>query len=115
MGTTIALVSCVKSKQPVPAPAAELYNSPLFARLRAYATAKADAWYILSAEYGLVRPAEVIRPYERTLNRMSRAEQARWAERVWGQLSALLPANARVIVLAGTNYRRDLFRFRWRA
>jgi hypothetical protein len=39
---------------------------------------------------------------------MSRAEQARWAERVWGQLSALLPANARVIVLAGTNYRRDL-------
>jgi cytoplasmic iron level regulating protein YaaA (DUF328/UPF0246 family) len=108
MGTTIALVSCVKSKQSVPAPAGELYTSALFKGLRSYALANSDAWYILSAEHGLLKPDRIIEPYERTLNRMPRAEQAQWAARVWNQLRPVLAPNTRVILLAGTNYRRDL-------
>ena len=42
MGIRVALVSCVKSKQDSPAPAGELYTSPLFRSFRRYAEANAD-------------------------------------------------------------------------
>ena len=50
----VALVSCVKSRRPEPAPARDLYTSPLFRAMRRYAESHADAWYILSAKHGLV-------------------------------------------------------------
>src|SRR5690606_13413659 len=56
---TIALVSCVSSKEPHAAPARDLYTSALFRKARAYAERNADAWYILSAKYGLVDPNRV--------------------------------------------------------
>ena len=54
MGIRVALVSCVKSKQDSPAPAGDLYTSPLFRSFRRYAEANADVWYVLSAEHGLL-------------------------------------------------------------
>lgn len=109
--TRIALVSCVKSKQPTPAPARDLYTSTLFRGLRAYAEHVADRWYILSAEHGLVRPDQVLEPYEKTLNHMRRADRDRWAARVREQLVDVLPAGADVIVLAGQRYREGLVPF----
>ena len=44
MGIRVALVSCVKSKQDSPAPAGDLYTSPLFRSFRRYAEANADVW-----------------------------------------------------------------------
>ena len=108
MVARIALVSCVKSKQSGPAPASELYMSPLFKGLRSYARANADAWYILSAKHGLLSPDAIIHPYEQTLNTMPRTERTAWAARVWEQLLPVLPPNVHVIVLAGASYRRDL-------
>jgi hypothetical protein len=107
----IALVSCVKSKQPSPAPAKDLYTSTLFRGTRAFAEANADAWYILSAEHGLLHPDQVVAPYERTLNKMGKAARQEWAERVQGQLAAVLPPRAEVIVLAGERYREGLVPF----
>jgi len=107
----IALVSCVKSKQSVPARASELYTSALFRALRRHAEVSADAWYILSAEHGLLRPDQVIAPYERTLNRMSKRDRLSWAERVQKQLSDVVPPRAEVLVLAGERYRTDLIPF----
>ena len=107
----IALVSCVKSKQPVPAPARDLYTSALFRGLRRYAERNADRWYILSAEHGLVDPSEVLAPYEKTLNRMRREDRDRWAKKVQAQLAEALPPSADVIVLAGERYREGLLPF----
>jgi hypothetical protein len=107
----IALVSCVKSKQPSPAPAKDLYTSALFRGMRGFAEANADAWYILSAEHGLLRPDQVTAPYERTLNKMGKAARQGWAERVQRQLVAVLPSRAEVIVLAGERYRDGLVPF----
>lgn len=107
----VALVSCVKSKRSSPTPARDLYTSPLFVGLRAYAERKADRWYILSAQYGLVEPSQVLRPYEKTLNRMPRAERDEWASRVQGQLASVVPNGAEVIMLAGQRYREDLIPF----
>lgn len=107
----VALVSCVKSKQARAAPACDLYTSQLFRYLRGYAKANADCWYILSAEHGLLRPEQVIAPYERTLNKMGKVERLAWAERVQRQLLDVLPSGAEVIVLAGERYRSDLVPF----
>jgi hypothetical protein len=52
--TRVALVSCVKAKRTSAAPASDLYTSQLFRALRGYAIGHADAWYVLSAEHGLL-------------------------------------------------------------
>lgn len=75
MGTRIALVSRVKSKRAAASPARELYTSQLFRGLRAYAEAHADARHILSAEHGVLRPDDVIAPYERTLTMMPKRDR----------------------------------------
>jgi len=104
----IALVSCVKQKRSSAAPARDLYVSDLFRGLRRYAEARAGAWYILSAEHGLLHPDQVVAPYERTLNTMRKPERLAWASRVQRQLLEVLPASAEVILLAGARYREDL-------
>ena len=108
MTCRIALVSCVKQKRTSAAPARDLYVSELFRGLRRYGEARADAWFILSAEYGLLRPDQVVSPYERTLNTMRRPERLAWAARVQRQLLEVLPPSAHVILLAGARYRENL-------
>jgi hypothetical protein len=107
----VALVSCVKAKRGFPAPAGDLYTSPLFRALRAYARTHADDWYILSAEHGLLPPDRMIHPYESTLNAMSKRERVAWAKRVQQQLLDALPSTAEVIMLAGERYREGLVPF----
>jgi cytoplasmic iron level regulating protein YaaA (DUF328/UPF0246 family) len=107
----VALVSCVKSKQNQPAPAKDLYTSPLFKHLRRYAEANADRWFILSAEHGLVDPDQVLAPYEKTLNTARKDEREAWARRVQDRLEAVLPQGAEVIILAGERYRENLVPF----
>lgn len=111
MNTRIALVSCVKSKRPLPAAARDLYTSTLFQALRRYAERHADAWYILSAEHGLLQPEQVITPYERTLNNMTKGERQAWAAGVMKMLPEVLRPGAEVIILAGVRYRKDLVPF----
>jgi len=60
------LIACSKTKLPRPAPAAELYNSPLFKFSRQYAE-KHGEYLILSAEHGLVNPSHLVEPYDTTL------------------------------------------------
>lgn len=111
MSTRIALVSCVKSKRSSPAAARDLYTSALFRAFREYAETHADTWYILSAQHGLLRPNQQIAPYERTLNKMKKAERNAWAEGVKGQLLQVLPPGAGVILLAGMRYREEIVPF----
>jgi len=78
----IGLVGCVKSKQAVSAPAAELYTSPLFLGRRAFVEATCDRWYVLSALHGLVQPEQIRDPYDRTLNDACAAEKREWSQAV---------------------------------
>ncbi len=86
----IALVSCTKSKLSHACPARDLYTaSALFRKARAYCERHYDAWYILSAKYGLVHPDTVIAPYDVTLKNMARPERQAWGRRVSAQLQQL--------------------------
>lgn len=107
----VVLISCVKSKRPVASAAQDLYTSGLFKGMRKFAERKSDAWFILSAEHGVLRPNDVIAPYERTLNKMSKLERDAWSANVEPRLLELLPSDASVAVLAGERYRERLVPF----
>lgn len=106
----IALVSCVKMKQPYPCAVREMYVSPLFMKSRTYAEVHADHWFILSAKYGLVEPDEVIAPYEKTLNNAGVSERREWARRVHAQLESrgVLQQGVSFVWLAGAKYQESL-------
>jgi hypothetical protein len=101
----IALVSCAAQKLDRPAPAAELYTSPLFRASRRRAE-QCDHWYVLSALHGLVAPTQIIAPYDRTLADLARAGREEWGRRVATALVAELGElrDIEFLVLAGERY-----------
>jgi hypothetical protein len=104
----VYLISCVSQKRQRKCHARELYVSTWFLKARCYAEASGYPWFILSAEYGLVTPSQIITPYELTLNSMPIAERRTWAERVYNQLDETVPGLSNVVFLAGKRYREFL-------
>jgi hypothetical protein len=107
-GSTVYLVSCVSQKREQACAARDLYISEWFWAARPYAEASGCRWFILSAKYGLVAPDQVIAPYEQALNELGVADRQVWAERVYRQLAEAVPHLARVVFLAGKQYREFL-------
>ncbi|MBL7621354.1 MULTISPECIES: DUF6884 domain-containing protein [unclassified Frankia] len=79
----LVLIGCVKTKQSRAMPAADLFASPLFASRRRHAERSGVPWYILSAKFGLLAPADAIGPYDVYL-----ADQPREYRRAWGHFVA---------------------------
>ncbi len=90
------------------AEAKDLYDSTLFAKSREYVEKHCDSWFILSAKYGLVKPTDVIEPYEESLNTKTQLERVKWADRIWDLLLLHLNPTDRVTILAGRHYRENL-------
>jgi hypothetical protein len=85
----IVLVGCVKEKRSVPAAAKDLYVSLLFRKGRAHAEASGAAWFILSAQHGLVAPNEVLAPYDLRLSETSTEYRRAWGARVVARLAEI--------------------------
>ena len=102
----VALISCVKSKREGRHPAKELYTSPLFRKMLAFAESrKPDLIYVLSAKYGLVPIEKEIDSYEQTLATMSKAERYLWANQVVTDLSKTCDIQRdQFLLLAGRIY-----------
>lgn len=105
MSKTIALVSCVSEKLSSTVAAEQLYCSDWFMKASSYARQEADSWYILSAKYGLLRPDQVIEPYNQTLKSMPIHLRREWANGVIANLRNILEPGDKVIFLAGKIYR----------
>jgi hypothetical protein len=103
MTTRIALVSCGKLKLDTPAPAKDMYTSPLFKKARAYAETHYDRWFILSALHQVLTPDQVIRPYEMRMP-SRRREQELWGLQTAGKLSCLMHKGCIVHSFAGEDY-----------
>jgi hypothetical protein len=59
------LIQCTDSKRDEPVKAKKLYDtSSYFRKMRDYAEATGEIWFILSAKHGLVDPEGVIHPYD---------------------------------------------------
>jgi len=108
--STTYLVSCVSQKRDKLCAARDLYISDWFIKARHYAESSMYPWYILSAEYGLVPPEQIIAPYERTLNTMGIMDRRSWADHVSLQISEAVPDLKQVVFLAGKRYREFLTR-----
>jgi hypothetical protein len=78
----IGLVGCVKSKVERPAPARGLYTSPLFLGRRRAVEGSCDRWFVLSALHGLLRPDEVVEPYDLAMADVPRPKRREWSIRV---------------------------------
>src|SRR4051812_22650873 len=79
---TAILLGCVSRKGREPAPANDLYRSPLWRGRRTYAEASGRPWFVLSALHGLLAPGELIAPYDLALGQLTAAERQAWGERV---------------------------------
>lgn len=104
----VFLVSCVSKKMDESCAAKDMYQSDWFKKARAYVVSQEGTWYILSAKYGLLKPQDMISPYELTLNKMAITERKAWAEKVGRQLAPLILSDDHVTVLAGMKYREFL-------
>ena len=73
-----------------------------------------DEIYILSAKYGLLRPDDLISPYEQTLNAAKDAQIRKWSIMIADQIrKAGIDRTQQAIFLCGKNYRkyiRNLFK-----
>jgi uncharacterized protein DUF6884 len=98
----IGLVSCSAQKLARPAPARELYCSPLFRKSLAYAEPRCERVYVLSAAHGLVELGQLLGPYERRLGR--KKEREAWANRVAGHLIDRHGRAVDYLMLAGMDY-----------
>ena len=105
---SLYLVSCVRKKLAVAAPAADLYTSEWFRKARSYVAKSGGPWLILSAKYGLVHPDKVIEPYDVTLNTMPVADRREWGRKVFADLESYLAGVETVVFLAGNRYRQFL-------
>ncbi len=110
LGKRIFLLSCAKTKKPFRAKARDLYDSVLFRKMCRYAQHQnPDTILVLSAKHGVLGLDDVIDPYDQTLNTMSSAEIAAWAQGVLVQLRERTDIERdHFTVLASKNYRRYL-------
>lgn len=99
----LVIISCGASKQPRPSAARDLYTGPFFRCCRRAAEALSPwrGWLILSAKYGLIRPAAVIEPYDLRMGQPGSVTAATVA----AQATAMgLSDCGNVVVFAGQRY-----------
>ncbi len=106
----IVFLSCAKTKKDTPCKARDMYISDLFVKSYAYAESlHPDKIYILSAKYGLLRPDQIIEPYEQTLVGAKTDTCKRWAVMVYKQMLAeRIDFSDKALFLCGENYRKYL-------
>jgi hypothetical protein len=99
-----ALIACVKTKVEDETRALQLYRSPLFNKSLLHALRAKLRPYVLSAEFGLVSPDQILPPYEKTLKTMGSRAVQQWAKRTGSQLRQLLSPRDTVHLYAGQDY-----------
>lgn len=102
----VLLVASDGERVLVPAPSREIFRADDFQSTRLRAQARGARWYVLSAEHGLLDPAEWVSPDSRALGDLSPHFRQVWAEWVLVRLESLEGAVAgrRVHVVAPHAY-----------
>lgn len=109
MEKTLVLIPCVKSKLQTEAPAKDLYISAYFTKCRRYAESVPNSeWCILSALFGLVKPDQILPPYNYCLDKRDPKSCRHWAVKVRDAIAKNYAPPRNVIVIAGELYRDNL-------
>lgn len=94
------IVACGEKKLPYPTKAKNLYQGSYFTACFNYAKEMSDSIYIISAKHGLIKPDEVISPYNLRIN----DEEAITAQEVKEQAQQLKILDSEIVVLGGNEY-----------
>jgi hypothetical protein len=103
----VGLVGCVKEKAKGPRSAQDLYLSTLFVSRRWFVEQSCSEWWILSALHGLIRPTDILEPYDLALKDLGRAARREWSGRVLAAIDdrVRLASGDEVEIHAGAEYR----------
>jgi hypothetical protein len=106
----LVITSCTKEKlgysSKVKAPAKDMYQGPLFRKVKEFCEINNFDYVIISAKYGLLFPNEVIEGYEKVLKSKKDVEAIRPI--VEEKLRKILNNYDRIVVIAGENYVKTL-------
>ncbi|CPR19093.1 conserved protein of unknown function [Candidatus Filomicrobium marinum] len=87
-GTKLTLViGCSGQKRKKRTTAAELYTSSRFKRARAIAESLRAEYLIASAKHGILKPDQIISPYDMNLSDLDGSERRDWGRKIAQQLS----------------------------
>ena len=101
----IYLISCTKKKEARRCKARDMYMpSPRFRHSVSIAERARARFFIVSAKHHLLKPDDVISPYEKTLNNMGIKQRQEWAEEVIKQMEVSLPRSGTAVILMGMSY-----------
>jgi len=106
----LVITSCTKEKlgysSKVKAPAKDMYQGPLFRKVKEFCEINNFDYVIISAKYGLLFPNENIEGYEKVLKSKKDIEAIR--PLVEEKLRNILNNYDRIVVIAGENYVKTL-------
>lgn len=106
--TNFVLIACSKSKLPERAPARDLYTGPLFQKARLWAERRNLQWFIVSALHGLLKPDQLVDPYNYTIKDFrGQREIEQWARRVVNcELTRYVAKRSHAFLIMPLLYRR---------
>ena len=87
----IILIGCGKSKVNHREAARDLYTGSLFVARRKHAELSGNAWFIISAKYGLTRPEVMLDPYDLKISQLPILDRYAWAMHTAAELLDDLP------------------------
>lgn len=110
MKTQIGLIPCCGPKDSNAKTARDLYTSDLFKKNAEYADNNFDAWYILSAEYGILQLHDTVETYDKKLKRGKNED---WSDAVLGDFMTRVVTDfegeswedIEVVFMCGESYR----------
>ncbi len=103
---TLVILACSQKKGQKPVAARDLYLGSLFKLGRKFAEVHRFDYVIISAKYGLLRPEQVIAPYDQRIANMNDVRRMR--EMVLPGLKEILQRYEKVVVIGGNLYRKVL-------
>lgn len=84
------VIACGSKKRNHPAPARDMYVGSLFKNARRAAESTGLPWYIMSAKYGILRPDDIIEPYDMTYGKTTGKQPGEIAQQL-ASLNVALP------------------------
>jgi len=103
---TLVILACSHKKASKPVAARDLYLGSLFKLGRKFAEIHHFDYVIISAKYGLLRPDDIIAPYDQRIANMTDVRRVR--ELVLPPMQELLRQYEKIVVIGGSLYRKVL-------
>lgn len=98
----LVILSCTKKKLDHPAPAAELYQGDVFKKAQIWINRHNFSEVIISAKYGLVRPDEILKPYNKRIKTKSDAISIQ--NKIIPKLRNLVQNKKAIVIIMGNLY-----------